>query len=125
MKRKRLSYFLPGGLCEFCKHFQYKRSEASYYVCAAFPDGIPYEIAAAQFDHRKPHPDDNGTRFELTEGEELPARIEELYLEVQRPRLSAAEAYKRALEDRQKKRDDESDTEMQEKQGAAHPDSET
>ena len=33
-------------------------------TCTAFPQGIPPEILAGGFDHREPHPDDNGVRFE-------------------------------------------------------------
>lgn len=32
--------------------------------CDAFPDGIPIDIASGKFDHRKPHEDDHGIRFE-------------------------------------------------------------
>ena len=32
--------------------------------CEAFPDGIPSLILAGGFDHREPHPDDRGVRFE-------------------------------------------------------------
>lgn len=32
--------------------------------CAAFPAGVPDEILANEFDHRKPHLGDHGIRFE-------------------------------------------------------------
>jgi hypothetical protein len=32
--------------------------------CAAFPDGIPDEILHSKFDHRNPHPGDNGIQYE-------------------------------------------------------------
>lgn len=32
--------------------------------CEAFPAGIPREIATGAFDHREPHPGDNGVRYE-------------------------------------------------------------
>ena len=34
-------------------------------TCAAFPEGIPPEILGGGFDHREPHPHDNGVRFEM------------------------------------------------------------
>lgn len=34
-------------------------------TCAAFPDGIPSIVRAGGFDHREPHPDDNGVQFEM------------------------------------------------------------
>src|SRR5271155_2186297 len=45
-------------LCEFCKHFK-------LWSCKVFPDGFPPEIMEEDIDHRFPHPDDNGIRFEL------------------------------------------------------------
>lgn len=30
--------------------------------CGAFPDGIPIEILAGEFDHNRRHPDDGGLR---------------------------------------------------------------
>jgi hypothetical protein len=34
-------------------------------TCAAFPDGIPDEIALGDFDHRKRYPGDHGVLFKL------------------------------------------------------------
>jgi hypothetical protein len=44
--------------CLQCLHF---RKGA---VCAAFPEGIPFEILNNEHDHRKPFPGDNGIQFE-------------------------------------------------------------
>ena len=35
--------------------------------CAAFPNRIPHEIIDLRFDHRQPHPDDQGIQFEMYE----------------------------------------------------------
>jgi hypothetical protein len=40
---------------------------------------LPDEIDDGEFDHRKPHPDDRGTQFELKDGLELPDWIDEYY----------------------------------------------
>ncbi|MCC7494988.1 MAG: hypothetical protein IT204_21750 [Fimbriimonadaceae bacterium] len=52
----------PGILCCFCRHANALGADAFH--CAAFPDGIPPEILIGGFDHRAPHPDDSGVRFE-------------------------------------------------------------
>jgi hypothetical protein len=50
-----------GLQCTLCKH----RDLGYGGGCAAFPDGIPLAIIQDEFDHRLPHPGDNGIRFEL------------------------------------------------------------
>lgn len=54
--------------CANCKHL--RRAELGY-RCAAFPDGVPQIIIFNQFDHRLPHPDDNGVRYEAANAEYL------------------------------------------------------
>lgn len=46
-------------LCWKCRH----RAEVAA-KCAAFPDGIPWEILANKVEHREPYPGDRGIRFE-------------------------------------------------------------
>ncbi len=50
--------------CDQCKHWIINKERPK---CRAFPKGIPFEIIAGEFDHRNPHPDDNGIRYEQKE----------------------------------------------------------
>jgi hypothetical protein len=45
--------------CASCRHYR-----PSDVACAAFPDGIPYEIATNQVSHRQPYEGDGGVRYE-------------------------------------------------------------
>ena len=47
--------------CHYCRHTNHDGT------CSAFPDGVPSEILANEFDHRKPFPGDNGIRFKGAE----------------------------------------------------------
>jgi hypothetical protein len=52
-------------ICGECAHFSEEAREEDHRpTCAAFPGGIPDEILFDGFDHREPHPDDNGIQFE-------------------------------------------------------------
>ena len=60
--------------CWPCRHYrppEYPpgmiKGDWSNGTCAAFPEGIPSLITAGGFDHREPHPDDNGVRFETAD----------------------------------------------------------
>jgi hypothetical protein len=52
-------------ICYFCTHFDsaYWEENLGNFRCVAFPE-IPDEIIEDEFDHRQPHPDDTGIRFE-------------------------------------------------------------
>ena len=56
--------------CWPCRHYRPSDEQLgtlgnwSRGACAAFPDGIPSLITEGGFDHREPHPDDGGVRFE-------------------------------------------------------------
>jgi hypothetical protein len=69
----------PSSLCLFCKHWDVPQPLRRIWVCSAFPRGIPDEIGYGDFNHRKPHPEDNGIQFELVEGSTLPDWVEEFY----------------------------------------------
>jgi hypothetical protein len=63
-------------LCTVCVHLRKETVEGPAHhqvrpTCDAFPDGIPVEILKCA-DHRVAWPGDNGIRFELQAGEELP-----------------------------------------------------
>ena len=49
-----------------CVHYQGVRGDepTQVTVCAAFPLGIPHDIAYGDNDHTKPYPDDHGIQFE-------------------------------------------------------------
>lgn len=56
-------------ICLACTHLDMdvERGYGENPVCIAFPDGIPDDIWLGGFDHREPHPADQGVRFELDE----------------------------------------------------------
>jgi hypothetical protein len=58
------------GDCHLCRHL----STEGGMRCAAFPDGIPWEIQAGEWDHRQPHPGDHGIRYDPLTPEEFRAR---------------------------------------------------
>lgn len=59
----------PRWLCAACRHLQQPINFSSP-SCAAFPNGIPWEIQIGQVRHTQPYPGDNGVRFEPIEGDE-------------------------------------------------------
>ena len=60
--------------CFMCRHF----IPSGFPHCAAYPDGIPWEIQAGEVDHRQPWAGDHGIRYEPLTSEEFHARAAEL-----------------------------------------------
>ncbi len=52
----------PLPICIGCAHFN--QSEPGVMRCAAFPTGIPVEIAEGSVVHRREYPGDQGLRYE-------------------------------------------------------------
>ncbi len=68
----------PPPICDACARLT--MNDQDRLSCEAFPDGIPESIIFDGFDHRQPHPGDNGVQFVLADGAEarLAAYVEEL-----------------------------------------------
>jgi hypothetical protein len=58
--------------------------------CAAYPDGIPWEIQAGQVDHRRPYAGDRGVRYDPLTPEEFRVRAAELRVEAAKLRQRGA-----------------------------------
>ena len=50
------------NICCYCKHM--RGSFRTQATCAAFPGGIPQQIASGEVEHTIPVPGDHGIRFE-------------------------------------------------------------
>lgn len=60
----------PRCSARHCKHLLGARNDGQEYnerpICAAFPDGIPEEIAYGDNLHTRPYPGDHGIQYERT-----------------------------------------------------------
>jgi len=77
--QETLARWAPSELsdCQMCRHL----ATNGGMTCAAFPDGIPWEITSGEFDHRQPHPRDHGVRYDPIQPEEFQARAATLRAE--------------------------------------------
>lgn len=61
--RRRLGWAGDEGIlvtqCLLCRHL----AEGPSFTCNAFPMAIPTAIIENRYDHRRPHPGDNGIQF--------------------------------------------------------------
>jgi hypothetical protein len=72
--------------CHMCRHL----IRSGMMRCAAYPDGIPWEIQAGEVDHRQPWAGDHGVRYEPLTPEEFHVRAAELRAEAARLRERGA-----------------------------------
>lgn len=63
----------PNANCWTCRRL----ARRGGMVCAAFPDGIPWEIQAGEWDHANPHPRDRGIRYEPLQPDDFRTRADE------------------------------------------------
>jgi hypothetical protein len=61
------------SLCDCCKH--YREGD----TCAAFPEGIPWDMLYMYHDHREPYPGDQGIRFEVRDDDQARTRLQHVY----------------------------------------------
>ncbi len=81
--------FLP-PVCVFCRHYNVGAGPGEP-DCVAFAE-IPDPIFRGEFDHRRPFPGDNGTRFELEPAFEADyAELEAVREELSAQNAAAAE----------------------------------
>lgn len=71
------------SMCMMCKRFKGRRNGDGP-RCDAFDGRIPNEIMWGEFDHRHPHPDDNGLMF-VPRDELAQAEVEAIYGRVAEP----------------------------------------
>lgn len=53
------------SLCDSCVHKGPSSWPEHRWPCNAFPSGVPVEIRDGSFDHRDPHPLDNGITYDM------------------------------------------------------------
>ncbi|MBZ0319582.1 MAG: hypothetical protein K8L91_24440 [Anaerolineae bacterium] len=63
-------------ICFCCKHFDAEHAKRTMgkrvpHRCKSFPTEIPLEVVTLQFDHRLPHPHDQGRQFEIYDNREM------------------------------------------------------
>ena len=60
--RETMDNFIPKNAVKFCNQCKHRIPYTA--TCAAFPNGIPVEVATWRTPHDRPIPGDNGIQFE-------------------------------------------------------------
>src|SRR5688500_13200405 len=83
-----LAYAAPSAEtnCFMCRHL----IPSGFPHCAAYPDGIPWEIQSGQVDHRQPWAGDRGVRYDPMTAEAFRDRAADLRAEAARRRQRGA-----------------------------------
>jgi hypothetical protein len=94
---REFEHTLYSPVCIFCQHLVKRDLEAGVWLCAAFPEGIPWRIWDGRNKHLRPYPGDHGIRFEALP-EVRPEVLEKYGLVRRRAKRRSGDAHHRRPE---------------------------